>query len=132
MGPPEYRWLVYTMVFALVSSTLSIAVAAKYFFIPQTTLDSHEVQSTSSRLEHLILYPHDNCVPACDPHGLVYYALLITGVLSLYNYLACSFKDPGVILRHKDSKRLKNERHEKKLMQKLTQTSTTTSTTEGN
>ncbi|TNV85640.1 hypothetical protein FGO68_gene16900 [Halteria grandinella] len=128
LGPPEYRWLVYTMVFAIVSCLYSVIEASKYFFIPQATIDSHEIQTTSTRLEHIKLYPHDNCTKVCTPHALLYYGIIISGLLSLYNYLMCSLRDPGVILRHKDSRRLKSERKEKKLHQKLTQTSTVSTT----
>jgi hypothetical protein len=43
----------------------------------------------------------------------LYYFTFVFGVLAIINYILCCFKDPGVIFRHKNYKKLAKEKRKK-------------------
>jgi hypothetical protein len=111
IGPPDFRWLVYLIIFAILSC-LCLVYSARVYFFPQAPSMKFQEPAMNQKPPHL------NCITLCDTRGL-FFAIFFFGIVSLYNYVMCSFTDPGVLLRHKDSEKLQAEREEKQRLKKM-------------
>ena len=79
IGPKDYRWLVCLIIFAIVSAQISMFMISDYFL----------TNSKSSGNYHI-----------------TYYSMFILSMIALYNYMMCTFADPGVLMRNRESQKL--------------------------
>jgi hypothetical protein len=94
MGPTDFCWLVYSVIVAIVGCT-SAVYSARLYFQPQQPMFKSKADSV-----------HLNCLAICDSQVL-FVSFFVAAATGLYNYCACSFSDPGVLLRDRDSERLR-------------------------
>ena len=102
MGPPDYRYLVYAIVLAIVTCMTLVFSVRQYFFPQQPVIKHYQESNLNSGNKP----PHLNCISLCDSR-LLYFAFLFCSLVALYNFIACSYTDPGVLLRHKDSEKMR-------------------------
>jgi len=94
MGPTDFRWLVCAVILAIVGC-MSAVYNARLYFLPQQPMFKSKGESV-----------HLNCLELCESQVLLF-SFFVTAATALYNYCICSFSDPGVLLRDRDSERLR-------------------------